>query len=700
MMKFVPKSAAIVLIVAAVLAAGAAGFFLLNDRDARQIKRQAAIESAGERLYAQGAYADAVDALKAEYRATPTERAKRMLSRALLASGDPLSALELLRVDAPLSRPEAAMLRAEGLLRLGRTEEAETEVESFAEIAPGAAALYRARSAFLAGDDAAAKAGVAASLRAGGYAADAWMFRVRTALSENNFAAAEAAEARAASAGAPKRALELLLIERMIRRGDFASADAALGPEDKARADDAYLRALSEAASGDAKAAVLRLRGLEQALAADPRSRLLAAYAREASADVSQAEIEFRRAAESAPRDPVVQDALAAFYLRQGRTDDAAEAIEALSILAPAAARLRQAESHERSGDADSAFAVLVGGEAERIPSRARVLGAAAVDPGAPADRRLDSVAAAAAALRDGAAVDAPLARMEPFSQQALPALLIGELELSAGDPDGALAAFRTAAAAPSFRAALGEARALTRRGDWAAARKRLAAAAAAKPDDLRRRRAAARALLGAGDASAAMALLNAAGDAALRDDRSIGVMVDAALGDTAALGMVADRLARVGRSSGAVAEAYLAAGRRDLAENAARRTLLAKPDDAQALSVYLRASVGASSAEPSAFLAALSRRSPGIAPLQTALDQLIAGAPIVEVAAAVDEAAAKTNSRLLYLTAPDDVRAVKAETRRTLASGATRSGGALLREECLWSGPPECAATPQTGDE
>ncbi|MBY0420822.1 MAG: hypothetical protein K2Q06_00865, partial [Parvularculaceae bacterium] len=190
---FLVGAAALVAAAALVFAFGVAGKGKAPTRPAETI-------SAGQRLYADGAYGDAVEALRAEYRAEPTERTKRFLVRALLASGDALSALDLLRVDAPLPRDEAAMLRAESLLRLGRAEEAREEADGFAASAPGAAALYRARSAYLSGDDAAAKAEIEASLRAGGYAADAWLFRVRTALSENDFAAAEAAETRAAEA--------------------------------------------------------------------------------------------------------------------------------------------------------------------------------------------------------------------------------------------------------------------------------------------------------------------------------------------------------------------------------------------------------------------------------------------------------------------------------------------------------------------
>ncbi|MBY0422565.1 MAG: hypothetical protein K2Q06_09695, partial [Parvularculaceae bacterium] len=423
-------------------------------------------------------------------------------------------------------------------------------------------------------------------------------------------------------------------------------AVAALGPESAKTKDDAYLRAMAEFAAGDAKAAVLRLRSLDQALAADPRSRLLAAFAREASADISQAEIEFRRAAESAPRDPVVQDALADFLLRQGRSDDASEAIDALAALAPAAARARKAQLCERLGDVDSAFETLIGGDAARLPSRARILGAAAKDGGVAADLRLDALTEAAAALRSGEAVEPAFKQISPYSEEALAVLLIGELRLAAGDPEGAKKAFLKARPSKSFRAALGEARASAQGGDFATARKIIDAAFAARPDELRRRRAAARAAIGAGNAAGAVKLLNAAGDAVLGDDRAIAIMIEAAAADPAALGAFADRLARSGRASGAVAEAFLAAGRVDVASGVASRALLADAGDGRALSAYLKVMDGQSSAEAIAFLSALRRRSPDVAILQDAVERLTAGASLADVSGGVDKAAAGAGAR------------------------------------------------------
>jgi uncharacterized protein HemY len=661
--------------------------------------------SYSEMLLAQGDYRAAADALRAEYRARPTAIGKRKLVEALLAANDPASALALLRGSETDDLPplEIRALRAEALLRLEQPDEAAAEVAPLEAHAPGVAALIRARAAFAKGDGTAADTLLADAVRAGGDAAQsAWLLRARYALARNDFAVAAAAAARAEEAGAPRHTVAALRIESAIRSGEFDHARDLLGPEKntpRGEAENAFLRVLLDAAEGRNDAASIRLRMIEPALSREPRGRLVAAFVREGAGDFAQAEKHFRRAADAAPGDAIAQDAFVSFLVRRQKTEEASFAAQRLADVAPAAARLRQAEVLAGAGDYDAAFLILTEGPSTVFKSREAILGAKArpSDLESASEARADYYAAAATALLNDGAETPPLPAVA--AQDPLALALAAEIALQRGDARDSQRTFAAAStAAPDFaRAVAGEARAALQASGAKAARAVVFKALARASDDLNFRVYAARVRQGEGAVKDALSLLAPAERTAPQSQQAEEFHAELVIqsGDRAAVLALADALQRRGVLSDTALKVHLAAGRIAQAAAVADRLLAAGGASAETTALCLEAMAAAGDPDGirRALIVAMARRRLDDAPLQAAAARLGRSEGLREAAEAARSAATENPVRLRsdYLSEPTSSAAAYRFALSLLAQGETRRGGAVLAEACFWGAQAAC---------
>ncbi|MEQ8934220.1 MAG: tetratricopeptide repeat protein, partial [Amphiplicatus sp.] len=179
----------------------------------------------GDQLFEGGDYARAADALRAAYRAAPSEELRFRLARALYGAGDFAGALEALEASERETVPAQLALRAEAFASLGRFDEARRAAEAAGPDYAGRFALISARTYYAQGDYARAESHIADALRAGGEAlGEAWLFRARIAFEKGVIDEARAAARRAAEAGAEPRAVEAIEIEALVRTGDMKEA--------------------------------------------------------------------------------------------------------------------------------------------------------------------------------------------------------------------------------------------------------------------------------------------------------------------------------------------------------------------------------------------------------------------------------------------------------------------------------------------
>lgn len=663
--------------------------------------------SYGEILLARGDYQAAGDTLRAEYRAKPTPHSKRILVDALFGANDPGAALALLRQSDGVELPllEAHALRAEALLRLEQPDEASEEISPLETVAPGVVALVRARTAFAKGDGAAADAALADAVRAGGDTAQsAWLLRARYALTRNDFSAAGAAALRAEECGAPRPAVLALQIESAIRAGDFKRAHALIGPERKTprgETENAYLRMLLDAAEGRYESASIRLRMIEPALSREPRGRLVAAFIREGAGDLAQAEIQFRRAASSAPRDEIAQDALVAFLVRRGKFEEASYAAESLGEIAPEAARLRRAQALAASGAFDAAFSQLTQGPSKLLKPQAAILGARAPLFGAEgsSEARAEYYAAASAALLTGGANAPSPPRDAALDPVALS--LSGEIALQAGDATHAQQNFAAAVdAAPTFaRAVAGEARAALRTAGFAAARRVVLQAHARAPGDFELRLHAARVRQSQGAAKDALGLLAPVIEQVMISPEAVTLYADLVVGsgDSTLISALADAMQRQGSLNQSAIRVYLKSGRLGEAVSVAERMLARGAMSAESTAFCLETLAADRDADGAhrALIAALARRRPDDAPLQAAATILARseGFAAAAEAARIAEPESPQALRIDYLQAPSSPVAAQRYALSLLAMGQTRSGSAILAEACFWGAQAACPA-------
>ncbi len=700
------KSRLLVILAATLISLGAGGAALVLSRKPVSAP---VTGSYGERLYAQGDYAAAADALRAEYRARPSAQLKRALVAALLAANDPAAALALLRrvgADA-LPEPETRLLSAEALLRLEQPDEAAAEIAPLAKTEPGIAALVRAQALYAKGETDGAEARLGEALRAGGAAAQsAWLLRARYALARNDFPAASAAAARAEEAGAPGAAVAALRIEEAIRSGDFERARTLLGPEKKSprgESDQVYLRIILDAAEGRADSAAIRLRMIEPALSREPRGRLIAAYVREDAGDLAQAEKHFRRAAEAARGDAVAQDALAAFYLRRARPQDAVRAAESLADIAPDAARTRRAEALARSGDFEGAIGTLLEGRSAPLSARAAMFGlkAKASEQESMLDARAQFYADAAASLLGDSATPTGM----PETDDPVALALAAERALLQGDASVALRLYENARkAAPDFdRAVAGAARAALRRSGPQAARALVLRAQAETPGDIGLRLLAARVRLGEGRPRDALDLLRPQASRLGQSPEGGSVYAQIVIdsGDVVALANLAQDLRRQGGATPQTIRVFLASGMTADAAAAARRVLIggAVLAESTRLSLTALAAQGDPGGEDRALVAALSRNRPGDAPLAAAAARLAAGNSLTEAAEALTEAASDDPRHWAraYLTMPHAPETALRYALDLFARGETRRGAAVMAEACFWGAKTACPVPHQS---
>lgn len=239
-----------------------------------------------------------------------------------------------------------------------------------------------------------------------------------------------------------------------------------------------------------------------------PEEHLAAARGHEAAAEWQAAVIEYKNALQKAPELAAGRLGLGLLYERLGEAASAVKELERARALGAAedALRLPLLRARVATGELEEAEAVIAEVEAvpaaEWSPELRAVLGRAQLRAGRPAEARAlleqavaddpsllqAHLALAQLALaegdRDGAVLHARVAtEANPEAPEAW--LLLGELQLTAGDAAAAEAAFDRAAAVTeedAVAARLGKARALLAQGELDAARPLVAAARKAQP--------------------------------------------------------------------------------------------------------------------------------------------------------------------------------------------------------------------------
>ena len=162
----------------------------------------------------------------------------------------------------------------------------------------------------------------------------------------------------------PEAAAMAASLETASLRGQGRSADAAAALEGLAGPDGGNVRAMADLVQGYADAGDLDAaqRYLDGVLAKDPASvagRLLRAGLEQLRGDPAAAEAGYRAVVADAPALPQAHQALYAFLAGQGRTAEAAAALDAGLAAAPESAALRFARAGllEQQGDIDGAIA-------------------------------------------------------------------------------------------------------------------------------------------------------------------------------------------------------------------------------------------------------------------------------------------------------------------------------------------------------
>ncbi|MEQ8179711.1 MAG: tetratricopeptide repeat protein [Amphiplicatus sp.] len=660
----------------------------------------------GDQLFEAGDYARAADALRAAYRAAPSEELRFKLARALYGAGDFAGALETLETSERETVPAQSALRAEALASLGRFDEARRAAEAAGPAYAGRFALISARTYYAQGDYAQAESHLADALRASGEAlGEAWLFRARVAFEQGAIDQARAAAKRAAEAGAESRAVEAVEIEALIRANDMKEAllriESAALPgrkglfDRRARADmDAqmeYLSGFLSASAGDYASAARVLRPVERHLEYELHGRLVLAAVKHGSGDAAQAEALYLDARRAASDDPITLDALAAFYADRGRTKEALEVVTALEKAAPDLGGLRRLAILSQTGDvdalADAARAMQADAPAPLFASAA-LFGATSAPARKDEESRekLEALAAAGAARANGDRKRATAAakRLLPYADNnAAAQVLMGDL-LTVTDGDGRARAHYEAAtklAPDAWAPVAGLVRLDVRAGAYRTAQARLEKRLEASGDAPRldERMALARALRAqdkTGEAAAALTPVEAAlGDRP--DDALFYAALLSGAGDSERLAAFADRARRALPSAPQTVDILALAGLDEEAAAAARRSALADPGDPARLAAYrtAMARVGRSP-EAESFLEALSHARRG------------KEAPDGEGA---KEFVSLEGARRAYDRQPENPAAALQYGTMLRISG--ESGAlAVLREACFWGAEAACA--------
>lgn len=649
--------------------------------------------AAGERLMAAGDYARAVSAMRAAYREAPSPERRLALARALLGAGDYGGALDLLsRTEDGQGEPPPAYagaarhIEAEALIRAQRFDEAAALAHALSDMAPGdgRASLVMARASYGVGARAAAEAHLRAALRAGGEAlADAWLLRARLALDAQDVRLARSAIARAREAGAAESLAAALAVEAEIRAGALDRAEAlidaraaASGPARRRDARTEKLRAHIDMVRGDYRSAARRVRAISPWLFSEPQGTLFAALVHESDGDEAQAESLYLAALRTAPDDPLVLDAYAAFLTRSDRLETAPAMIDRLGAADPGAARFRRAALAQSAGQADALLSIVrAGGSPARpLSPSARVFGPHA----APAVMETEAAASlavlfdAVSTLQDGEAggLTPMAARLLAREGDAAAAVLAGELLLAAEDDRGALAAFeRALSAEPAMHAGLaGLLRVHVRAGAPEGALERLDAAAA---ESLAARLLLARLYrhLGRGDVAAStlipvsrMLLQQTDGAlffATLLNEQNAGRQ----------LARFAGEMRRAQSAAPETAEILAMAGRPREAASAARAALLDAPADPARRALYakLMAALGRET-ESAALLGALPHPAP--------------------MAADGGGSTAFETLRRGYLATPENAGAARRYADALLEAGERAAARRVRREGRFWALP------------
>lgn len=636
------------------------------------------------------------EALGAEYRALPTPSLKRKLVDALLAAGENEQALAALDADARLPAAEAAMLRAEALLRLGRPTEAANEAGSFAEAAPALAAYYTARARLLAGDHAGAKDILLRALKADGPVAAAWVVRAEIALSENDFDAAASATARAREAGAAAAALAALRAEFALRRGPAPAADAVLAQTiGLSSIDRTYFAALRAAAAGRFAEAASHLRELDGRLTATPSGRLFAALIRVGAGDDAQAEREFARALEIAPQDATARAAFVDFLIKRRRYDDAAAEISSLAAISLQAAQFENARLADARGDVDGAFAALVGGPITWSDPRVLVFGLGASGHEVMAAALLDAGRRLVAA--DDGSPDGARANAAAGGARGVLDLARGELALRRGDFATAQNLFGGVAAAhpASVRARLGLIRADLAMGDEARARALIESRA---PSSAAFAVLKSRLSLAAGRRKEAERVLRPYLGVITRDRVRLKVYLAAAADDAAALDALGARLNLEVNAGMDAADVALRTGHAAEAYAIARRLILAGPLSRRDLAVFFAAAAGDPDreADARALLTALHAARPDD-PVLAEAASLVGRLDLKKAAETLgaEETLSLAALRQAYLAYADDPGTAFAYAQKLTAAGAGATSLRLQREACFWGETSACPPAP-----
>ncbi len=683
--------AALGLVAAAVCFAGAVAGFRWMTQDGIEI----APEEYGRTLMAAGDYRLAAETLRAAYRAAPTETLRIELSRALLSVGDYAGALEILNDGAAPSAAALRYLRAEAMIRSERYVEAGALVREISGGGDGAALLLAARASYGLGDIASAKEELAQAFRAkNGAPPGAWSFRARLALDANDLDAARAAIARAGEAGAATRETELLKAEALLRDGDFAGARRSIDalPSSKGRRaqrvdpQKEYLLARVDAAAGDFRSAARRLRGVKALVAGEPNASLVTGLVYEGSGDTAQAERELMRGLANAPEDPRRLDALAAFFIRARRLDEAAPIIDRLLAASPDAGALRRIELFIARDDADGAVALAKRRSGTSSASTASAVAFGPRSAAAKGDARALKVSRAlidaAGAIDDAspAAISNAAKALSALEESAVARLLAGELLLAVGADADAKAEFDAALAlAPASTSALiGRLRIDVRADDLYAAEKRLSSIVAEDAGKASARLAMARVLAARDRPAEAAALLRpiAALLAASREETALYVALLRSIGASGEIAAFVDDVRRARPVDPDSAELLAEAGRLDEARLVARDALLREPANASRMSRYVALMEERGRApEAAALLKALGRRYPHPRAL------------IPGDALPVDEKQPVTlaESRAAYFAAPTDPAAASRYGMALEEAGLSAQAERVRREAVFW---------------
>jgi tetratricopeptide (TPR) repeat protein len=585
---------------------------------------------------------------RARWRAQPSLEQARAYSDALFAAGmedevvAELANGELL-AEAPI---EAAALRAEALLRLGRFDDAISAADALPQKRTEAfAAFVRARALYArTGDAKRAEADLLKALAGGpSMAPGAWMFRSRLALDANDAVAAEAASRRASETGVSRREMRLALVENEIRAGRLELAErelAAIRSERKGRAallkpaDESRLQAMIAVRRGDYKSAASLYSATTAQTSMNPADLLLAALIRHLAGDHAAAESTVRDFLLNAPGNWVALDLGQAIADAQGDEKEAAALRMRLAAVRPSLGAGRIYRAASRAGDHDAALAAARAansGDTEHSSGTLTRLIGAGVSSEAPlgdlnAGERAFFAAASLAPAASNREKRRAAKALTALDSRPAASIAAATLFLEIGAPEEAAPLIRAARRqAPSMRAAAHlDAKLAAERGDIAGARAIWREFLAANPADADAHALAARFELDAGDVKAAAALVTRAPAAVVyRDARLAEAAFRAASGRGQQSLAAAVASAHLHADATDVASALLAAGLYAEAAVAARSALSENPKDDRAPAIYLQSMTRTGArAEAMMMLTAIQRRYPDARAAAEALER------------------------------------------------------------------------------